>query len=459
MDNTDIVMSASMWQEVRNRLFQQQQSSVDQPVFLLAGSSTSPFRRKLLARELLAPHPDCLTFAQYRCWEEGWNIIEVRSQPLSVEQEALRLRSTEKFGQPLHAVLVVREESITAILYGLATGTVDPIRQLVIIGVGQDGSNLRFLPTMGEDLGAETLPASARYQRQEIIIGRQGQERLHATTIAIVGTGGLGAFAALELAHLGVGHLILIDPEPVEETNLNRLLGTTRKDIGQKKVQVLAKRIEDIWEGATVVTPLPYALLDEEALSWAKGADILLGCVDNFGARRVLNQLAVRYLIPLIDGGSGVHRATNTTPLEIGGQVQLVLPDIGCLECRGFIAPDRALFDTASPEEQANIRLRYGTGEVAPSVVSLNGVIASLQVNEVLYLLSPLPTASVLPPISQYDALARNIERIIPNAVAGCPTCGVDGVWAVGDVAPLQKASGDLSADAVPDIAEGDINA
>ncbi len=451
METIDIIMSTPLWQGVHHRL--KEPTAFTAPVFLLAGNATAPFRRKLLGREILPAQPDGRQRATSRCKEEGWHLIEVRFQPMPSEEEKLLLPSDDSETPFLYALLMVGDEYLTGTVIDQATNTTFSVRQVILVGKPQTHEPpLRFLPATNRTQEATVPSIPVRYQRQELIVGKEGQARLHEITVAIVGVSGLGSFIALELAHLGTGHLILIDPQAVEETNLNRLLGATRNDIGQKKVAVLAKRIEEIWEGATKVTSLPFALLDEEALACVKGADILLGCVDNFGARRVLNQLAVRYLIPLIDGGSGVQRATETTSLTIGGQVQLVLPGIGCLECRGFIDPDKASFDLATPEEQTQQRLLgYGTGEEAPSVISLNGVIASLQVTEVLLLLSSVSTMHNLLPNSYYDALARNLERSIPVGREGCPTCGKDGMWAVGDLAPLQPASTDFSLDPLPE--------
>jgi molybdopterin/thiamine biosynthesis adenylyltransferase len=187
------------------------------------------------------------------------------------------------------------------------------------------------------------------------------------------------------------------------------------------------------------VTAVAEDILDSTALDAAKSADVLLGCVDNHGARLTLNHLAVRYLIPFLDAGTGARMGADGRPAQVGGQVQLVVPGRGCLECRGFIDPTRAAFDLAPPEVQQYERDHgYGTDEIAPSVVFLNGVVASMQVAEVARLLSG---DSRQPSLIMYDALAQKAFTVSTGPGDSCPTCGVHGVVGVGDLSPLYRAT------------------
>jgi molybdopterin/thiamine biosynthesis adenylyltransferase len=184
--------------------------------------------------------------------------------------------------------------------------------------------------------------------------------------------------------------------------------------------------------------------MDEAALALAKGADILVGCVDNHGARLILNQLAIRYLIPLVDGGSGIKQASNHTPLSAGGQVQVVLPGIGCLECRGFIDMRRATFDLAPPGLQMEERAHgYGLYEPVPTVIFLNGVIGSAMVAEIVFLLTggDVKLPKPVPPISLYSAFDRSLLAMESHESPDCPTCGSEGVLGVGDLAAVHSAA------------------
>ncbi|MCA1693944.1 MAG: ThiF family adenylyltransferase, partial [Actinobacteria bacterium] len=267
------------------------------------------------------------------------------------------------------------------------------------------------------------------------------QEALSKARVAVVGLGGLGSFVALELAYLGVGHLILIDPDRIELSNLNRLIGAGPHDVGQYKVDVFRDLIKRLAPGVTV-TAVAAPLLDSAALDHAKAADLLLGCVDTHGARLSLNHLSIRYLIPLIDAGTGARLGTDSLNAKLGGQVQIVAPGAGCLECRGFIHPQRAAYDLAPPELQEYERNHgYGTEEARPSVIFLNGVVASMQVAETARIFTAASSQKeVTPKLVMYDARAqRTFSAAVPYSPE-CATCGTHGVTGLADIAPLQAA-------------------
>ncbi len=479
MNHVDIVMTDVMWQALRSHLLRPStgplsSSPDEQLAFLLASRNRVQQRQRLLVREMLAagphdlvrqgpagiaPHPEFVLQALNRCRDESLHLIEVHSHPFSqgpattfsgidwANDRGKMASISTLLDDFIHATMVVGQDSLDAHFFDRTTRNILPISQVVIVGTRpeSDSSGLRSIPTSSASklVQPDKVSIHERYHRQELLFGREAQERLARTTIAIIGLGGLGSFVAWELAHLGIGHLILIDPDRVEETNLNRLLGTGPADIGHTKVSVyetLLKRIAP----AMHIEALACSIMDDTALALAKGADILVGCVDNHGARMILNQLAVRYLVPLVDGGTGLKKLSKDTPLTAGGQVQVVLPGIGCLECRGFIDMHRATFDLAPPELQAEERSHgYGIDEPAPAVISLNGVIGSAMVTEIMLLLagSAIESSRSLPPIGLYNAFTRSLIAIEPYDFPNCSTCGSDGVQGFGDLAPIHIAA------------------
>jgi len=493
----DIVMTDSQWHTLRAHLLRNPErrwlfwpAAKEQLAFLLASGNMSEYRRRLLVRELLLAGPEDLLRQSHssiapksafvmdalnRCREEGLHLIEVHSHPFS--RGAGTTFSSIDWNNDLgkmpalaallddfmHVTMVVGRDSLDSHFYDRLSGEILPIRQVTLVSDSSEFKNghagLHYIPTTNAiNMERETSPETAtsgteeQYARQELIFGRSTQQQLGRSTVAVVGLGGLGSFVALELAHLGVGSLILIDPDRVEVTNLNRLLGAEPAHVGLAKVDAYKQLIERI--APTVhVEALPLSILDEAALTYAKGADILVGCVDSHGARMILNQLAVRYLIPLVDGGSGIKRLTDSSPLKAGGQVQVVLPNLGCLECRGFIDARRAAFDLASPERQAEERAHgYGLHTPAPAVIFLNGVIGSLQVGEVVSLLTGLgvQTPRPVPPIGLYDAFERSLLAVDPQASPECLTCGEEGVTGIGDLAPIRRATDAESGTPIP---------
>ena len=101
------------------------------------------------------------------------------------------------------------------------------------------------------------------FLRTEILLGTAAMERLKASTVAVFGIGGVGSFAVEALARAGVGHLVLIDHDVVDVTNINRQIHATTKTIGQKKTDLMRSRILDINPSAIVDTINEFYLPNE----------------------------------------------------------------------------------------------------------------------------------------------------------------------------------------------------
>ena len=82
--------------------------------------------------------------------------------------------------------------------------------------------------------------------RTQGILGKESSKRLCRKTVLVVGLGGVGSFCVEALARTGIGHLILVDADVFEDSNRNRQLGATQETIGQKKTEVLKKRVLSI---------------------------------------------------------------------------------------------------------------------------------------------------------------------------------------------------------------------
>jgi molybdopterin-synthase adenylyltransferase len=313
-----------------------------------------------------------------------------------------------------------------------------PVRQVTIVGGDGEPGMARIRPTTA---GRGDRPRwGERFSRQVGLLGHGTQELLAESSVAVIGLGGLGSLAALELAHLGAGRLILIDPDVVERSNLNRLIGASEADIGRSKAELYGARAAAASPGCEV-TALCASILDGGAIDLAKQADVLLSCVDSHGARLVINQLAVQYLIPLIDGGVGARLDRRGHVTDAGGQVQLILPGLGCLACRGFIDARQAALDLAPAHvRQLERDHGYGTREPAPAVVFMNGVVASLQVTEAVKLISGSGHGAAPAPILRYDLLRQTLTTATFSETGTCPTCGPDGVSGLADLSPLAAA-------------------
>jgi molybdopterin-synthase adenylyltransferase len=306
--------------------------------------------------------------------------------------------------------------------YHQPDGTSGPIRSITAAG-----SRLRQLISRDDDGAAP--PAST--SRQLPWFTPAGQQQLGRLRIAVVGAGGTGSHTITQLAYLGAHDLLIIDNDALDPTSLNRVITATPADIHTNKA-ILGRRTAKSIAPDCQTEALPLDLRHPRSLDALKGVDVIFGCVDNDGARLILNELAVAYTIPYFDLGVGIHVADGVLD-EIGGRLAAVVPGGPCLSCMGEIDRTEARYYLLSPAEQKHARDNgYITGMdiPAPSVVSLNGTIASTAINEfALYLTGARPIS----PLTELDLLGTGrhpAQWLTPRQVEqnpGCLTCSLAG--------------------------------
>jgi molybdopterin/thiamine biosynthesis adenylyltransferase len=209
----------------------------------------------------------------------------------------------------------------------------------------------------------------------------------------VVGAGGLGSHIVQQLAFLGVGHLTVIDPDELDRSNLNRLVGSRFDDPipGTKKVDI-AKRLVQSIDPSIGATAIPKDLRTREALDIIECSDCVFGCLDNDGGRLILNELCVAFEIPYFD------LATDIPPddkLYFGGRIFLTNDSSCCLYCSNEITIQDASRYLASAETKLEYEHVYGVDKkyldnAGPSVVSLNGIIASLAATEFMVMVTSI---------------------------------------------------------------------
>lgn len=229
------------------------------------------------------------------------------------------------------------------------------------------------------------MKVDERYQRQSALFGEEGQQRIQATRVLVVGLGGLGSHIVQQLAYLGIQAFSVVDDQHVERSNLNRLVGAVEDDVvhGRAKVDV-ARRVITAVQPQAEVHAIPHQLQSDAGRSAVNSADVVIGCVDNDVARLILTELSCRHAKPYID------LATDTgedTELWYGGRILFANGGERCLVCMGLL-DQRALATAAMSEEQREEEKRiYGVPpasleDTGPAIISINGVIASLGVTE-----------------------------------------------------------------------------
>ena len=151
-------------------------------------------------------------------------------------------------------------------------------------------------------LAIDLLPA--RYQRNRRTISTAGQLTLLRSRVAVVGCGGLGGYLIEQLARLGVGRLVVIDPDRFEEHNLNRQLLSSLADLGKPKVEVAVRRVASI-NPAVAVIPLELALSAANGAELLAGVDLVLDALDRIPVRLELAAVCNDLGLPLVHGAIG----------------------------------------------------------------------------------------------------------------------------------------------------------
>ena len=241
----------------------------------------------------------------------------------------------------------------------------------------------------GERSSDSASPAFA--QRTAQAFGKGTVSKLGRLSIAVIGASGTGSPTIEMLARLGLGELVIADPETVEDKNRNRILHSTPRDarLRKKKVEMLARAVRRMGLGTTVV-PIAASLWDPGVVSRIAQCDAVIGCMDSVDGRDLLNRLATYYSIPYIDIGVLLDADGRGGIDQISGSVHYLYPGGSSLVSRGVFAPDdirAAVLYRTEPEAykvQKEAKYIRGVAEERPAVVSVNMLYASLGVNELL---------------------------------------------------------------------------
>lgn len=285
-------------------------------------------------------------------------------------------------------------------------------------------------------------PTEKAYNRQALMFGDDGQSILDGLRVAVIGLGGGGSLLNQMLARLGVGNILAIDPDDVEESNLSRLPGSTRRDAlgifpsvgwppfrrlarqrARSKVAV-AKRVAleanpkirfEAVRGDVTDPDIALRLLD---------CDFLFLATDTMQSRHLFNQVVHQHLIPGAQIGAKVPVAKSGAVGDVRVVVRPVMPDAGCLWCGGAISPEQLNREAHSPEERERQRYVEDSNVHEPSVITLNALGASQAVNDLLFMFTGLHEPNTLLKGRFQWARRREWENIGNKPDPTCRHCG-----------------------------------
>ena len=215
--------------------------------------------------------------------------------------------------------------------------------------------------------------------------------------VGVVGCSGTGSPVIEQLVRLGVGKIVLVDPDKVEEKNLNRILNSTKDDVKAKKhkTEVLKDAIEKIGLDTQVITFNQNIYDSVEIVQCLASCDVLFGCVDSVDGRHLLNQISSFYIVPYFDIGVKIIADGNGGINQICGAVHYILPNGSSLKTRGVYTSEdlraAGLYRTNIKEynEQKKSGYIVNVNVESPAVISINMYAASMAVNEFLARIHP----------------------------------------------------------------------
>ncbi len=457
--NYEIVITQSMAGEIRKHF--QTDPSREQLVVTLCGIHKGKEKVRLLGRYLIiipekdfsyqtagglslnhAVHKQILRLAAM----EGLSQVDWHSHPgnernlrfSETDNESEREIATylnEKLSGTIYGSVLLNEKSMIARVWEIHNGiaTVKPTVPPEL----DKNSLIQISPSEGVQDFSED-----RYDRQIRAFGRDLQIRLSKIKVGLIGLGGIGSIIAEQLARLGIRNWVLVDPDILEVSNLNRIVSARLRDVEAErlKVELAARNIRQINPEARIKT-LKLSVCSDKALKQLKECDLLIAATDNNSSRLVLNALACQYLIPLVHTGVNLEIDDKKNFKDISGEVAITELGSWCLLCSEIIDTQRASWELASPGERSLLIQRgYLEDTPAPAVYHLNSIISSLAVTEIHNLIWPYK------PLRRYQ-IYRELEGEIINLdipqMENCMHCGVGGLLGLGDLSPVWSPNHD----------------
>jgi len=240
-----------------------------------------------------------------------------------------------------------------------------------------------------------------RYSRHILLkeFGVEAQEALLASTVLVIGAGGLGSAALLYLASAGVGTIVVADGDQVDRTNLQRQIIHREEAIGVNKAQSAAATMKQI-NGSCSVRTISHRLEAAELLAEVSKADLVLDCSDNFATRHAINRACVLHRKPLVSG-AGIRFDGQITSFDLRRD------DSPCYHC---------LFPESESAEEERCAIM---GVFAPLV----GIIGAMQASEAIRIITGVGE-SLTGRLSILDGLSQSWHQVRLTRDPDCAVCG-----------------------------------
>ena len=313
-------------------------------------------------------------------------------------------------------------------------GSIVVAKSVQIVG----GRFRQFSTATAQNSGVEHLDRQAR------LFGKPFNSTIRSLKVAVVGGGGTGSAVSMLLTRLGIGHLLIVDKDIIDTTNLNRVHGARRQDAEtyMPTVGMLDREIKAADLDVRVLTHQGW-VTDARIRDWLKSCDFVFGCTDDHAGRIMLNRLAYFYGIPVIDVGLRMMPWNDNGGHDINGRVTTLCPGRPCLLCGNVVNAKRAAeesLERSNPEEyekRKNEAYVVGGGDPAPAVVTFTTEMACVAVNEMIAAITGFQGADGMVP-TRYRRFHLRDERFLAvKKLPNCQICSGTKNWGRADIFPF----------------------
>ena len=284
--------------------------------------------------------------------------------------------------------------------------------------------------------------ASEHYDRQAQLFGDRGQALLAEQKVAVVGAGGAGSLIIEYLARLGVGELVVIDPDRIEPSNTSRIVGARRRDLrplithplmparvrafGERHrthKATIAERVAREAHPGIVYNGYASDVTRSNAAEQLIDCDYIFLAADSMQARLLVNAVVHQYLVPGVQLGAKVQvDKSSGEVLDVFSVVRVLVPGESCLWCNGLISASGLQEEATEPGQLRQQRYVEEAEVAAPSVITLNAVAAAHAVDNYLFAVTGLRRPCPLE-WSKYFPLTGEATPEIPRRDADCREC------------------------------------
>lgn len=239
-----------------------------------------------------------------------------------------------------------------------------------------------------------------RYNRHILLpqIDIEGQQKMCAAKVLIIGLGGLGSPVAMYLTVSGIGELVLVDDDTVDESNLQRQIVHTEATLKTSKVESAITQLSKL-NSFCMLTGINKRLQEEELQNVVKNVDVIVDCSDNFATRNLLNKVCLQLKKPLVSGAA-VRLEGQLTVFDFRND------NSPCYNC---------LYETTGTDDLSCAQ----NGVLAPVV----GIVGTAQALEVLKIITGV--GEILQgTLGLFDGAANKWRYLNFKKDANCKTCG-----------------------------------